>query len=200
MMREFIKSLHQFWRVGERIALRSVELSVSHQPSMDTLSMFSTLLLSCLFSSLPPSFMDFAVKICSLISPSPLLPALWWQKNKILSHKKWSRQLKSMLQQLFALNQFSWLLILWKSNLILNRWCGSKRSHQSFILFLYLKKKSVFFLGASDKEKLGVMCSNGTLGFVVANWGCGPRWGLLFLNPAGFKESTCPLIGDPAEK
>lgn len=41
------------------------------------------------------------------INPPPLLPALWWQKNKILSRKKWSRQLKSMLQRLFALNQFS---------------------------------------------------------------------------------------------
>lgn len=68
-MQEFIKSSYQFWRVGKRIALRSVELSVRHQPSMDTLSMFSTLLLSCLLSSLPPSFMDFEVKICSLISP-----------------------------------------------------------------------------------------------------------------------------------
>lgn len=58
----------------KRLALRSAGLSVSHQPSMDTLSMFSTLLLSCLFSSLPPSFMDFAVKICSLIPSTPPSP------------------------------------------------------------------------------------------------------------------------------
>lgn len=39
-------------------------------------------LLSCRFSSLPPSFMGFAVKICSLISPLRLLRALWWQKTR----------------------------------------------------------------------------------------------------------------------
>lgn len=192
--------LYKSWIYKKRAYFDCVELSVSHQPSMDTLSMFATLLLSCLFSSLPPSFKDFTVKICSLIPPSPH-SSHSSGKNKILSHtKKWSTQLKSMLQQLFALNQLSWLLILWKSNLIPNRWCGSQKEIISEFYIIPLlrekkKKKYVFLLlRASEEERLGVVHSNGTLGCVVANWGCGR------VSCGGFTESTRPLIGDPAEK
>lgn len=88
----------------------------------------------------------------------PLLLALWWQKQDLVAQKKWSRQLKSMLQQLFALNQFSWLLILWKSNLILNRWCGSEKEIASeFYIIPLLKKKTLPFWHQSNWVSCALM-------------------------------------------
>lgn len=84
MMHAFKRSLHLFWVVGERLELR---WGVSH-PSAMYVSMFSTLLLSCLFSSLPPSFMAFsqcryAVWYHPVLTHSTLLA-----KMKISSHKQ----------------------------------------------------------------------------------------------------------------
>lgn len=64
---------------GLRSDVQSCQSAISRQRIPSPCSL--PYLLSCLFSSLPPSFMDFAVKICSLISPLLLLWAVWWQKK-----------------------------------------------------------------------------------------------------------------------
>lgn len=164
-MQEFVKSLYQVWRVVWRLALRSVELSVSHQLSVDTLTLFSTFLLSCLFSSLPPPVIDFTVKICSLISPFPYFIALWWHKQDLVALKVERTIIINATAFVFTLNQFDWPLILWQSNLILYRQCGSEK--KILLVHNFLK----FLFGHYMKRNWGVTDSNATLGFVVAIWG-----------------------------
>lgn len=80
-----------------RIALRSVELSVSHQPIygyplhvLHLAVILSLLIITTILHGFCSQDMLSDIAL-------PLLPALWWQKQDLVAQKKWSRQLKSML-------------------------------------------------------------------------------------------------------
>lgn len=159
--------------------------------------MFPSSLLSALLSPPPPpppSFMDFPVKICPLIS-SPLThfslssgkkkqKNTQQHTNNILP-KTWDGQLKSMTEQLPSTRSAG--VNPEKSNLILPAVGGL----QSILLFPHWSASSL--KPARKGKRVSLMESVTVPTEAVVK----PE---MFPNPAGFKESRCPLIGDPAEK